>query len=121
MMLWTLPALIASALAGAVAHEIAHWAVWRLTGRNPSLDVVKLIVRPRAGPSHTTVGDRVAAGAPYLAGLVAVAVGWLSGQIFLTVFGAAMFQIPSAADVRTLRGQAEWVSLTSGEPSESCA
>lgn len=103
-----LPVFIAVALAGAIAHELAHWIVWIVTGRDPSLDIVKLVVRPRSGPPHTTIGDRLAASAPYILGAVCVLVGATGAGVLWMVFGLAMIGLPSAADVRTVRGQAVW-------------
>ena len=103
-----LAAFVVVAMVGAIAHELAHWAVWRLTGRRPALDLWQLQVRPRAGPRRTTRGDRVAAGAPYLVGGVAVAVGVLGYGVLWIVFGVAMVQIPSRVDVATVLGKTEW-------------
>lgn len=99
---------ITAAFAGAVGHEVAHWLVWRATGRQPRLDVWGLTVQARAGPQHTTAGDRVAAAAPYALGLACILVGLQRGLIPLALFGGAMVQIPSNVDVRTMRGQTEW-------------
>lgn len=108
MALLTILSLVAVAMCGVVAHELAHWAVWFVTGRQPELDLVKLEVRPRAGDMDTTTGDRVAAAAPYVIGSLVAVLGWHSGAAFAVVFGAAMVQIPSAVDVATLRGRTKW-------------
>lgn len=99
---------VVAAFAGAIAHEVAHWIVWRVTGRRPRLDLWGLCVQPRAGPQRTTLGDRIAAAAPYAIGLTCVLGGLQSGVIAATVFGGAMIQIPSQVDVRTMLGRTEW-------------
>jgi len=103
-----LVSLIVAAFAGAIGHEVAHWLVWRLTGRDPRLDLWGLAVQPRAGPQRTTAGDRVAAAAPYVVGISCLLAGWEMGAITLAVFGGAMVQIPSSVDVRTMLGRTEW-------------
>lgn len=100
--------LIAVAIAGAIGHELMHWVVWVVTGRQPELDLWKLEVRPSAGPRETVLGDRVAAAAPYVTGGCCVALGWYSGALLVMVFGAAMIQLPSAADVGAMRGRVKW-------------
>jgi len=100
--------LVAVAVAGALGHEVMHWLVWVFTGRQPELDLWHLEVRPTAGPRETVLGDRVAAAAPYVIGACCVALGWHSGALLVMVFGAAMVQIPSAADYGALRGRAVW-------------
>lgn len=99
---------MAAALAGALAHEVAHWLVWAVAGRAPVFDLWALTVRPTAGPSHVTPSDRIAAIAPYPIGLLAALVGWRLGHLPLLFFGAFMFQIPSAADLAAIRGAATW-------------
>lgn len=111
MSLVELATWILAAFAGAIGHEVAHWAVWLVTGRRPQLDVWKLEVVPRAGQAHTTAGDRVAAAAPYLGGAGVVAWG-VSGHVALaTIFGLAMIGIPSRADIDAMRGRVTWASL----------
>lgn len=107
---------IVAALAGALAHEVAHWLVWSVTGRAPQLRVWELDVIPHAGPSHTTPGDRVAAAAPYLLGAVCVLVGLQSGSALWVIAGLASIQIPSRADVVTMLGRATWSTLVEPEP-----
>jgi len=104
-----LVSLIAAAFAGALGHELAHWIVWRVTGRNPRLDIWGLCVQPRAGPRRTTAGDRVAAASPYAIGLACLLAGLDGGVLPLVAFGGAMVQIPSKVDVATIRGQTEWL------------
>lgn len=108
MALLTILSLVVMAMAGVLAHELAHWAVWQVAGRRPELDLFKLEVRPCAGPMETTVGDRVAAAAPYAVGALVAVLGWYSGAVTVVVFGAAMIQIPSAVDVATMRGDTHW-------------
>jgi hypothetical protein len=108
MSLRLLAALAVAALGGVFAHELAHWLVWRLSGRRPLLDCWRLEVRPQAGPARTTPLDRVAAAAPYAGGLAALCAGVLGGRVLLVVFGVAMVQLPSRADVRTLLGRTVW-------------
>lgn len=93
-------------LLGSIAHELAHWLVWRATGRRPRLYLWELIVRPRSGPTRALPGDRVAAVAPYVVGSSVAVAGYLSGLWPLVVFGLAMHGIPSAADVRVISGKA---------------
>lgn len=108
MMLATVLTWAAAGLAGALAHEVAHWLVWRLTGRDPALHPWKLIVRPRAGPTATTAGDRLAAAAPYALGLGATVYGVAVGSWPLIYFGVFTFQIPSRSDVSTVLGRTKW-------------
>lgn len=108
MTLSLLVSMIGAAFAGAISHELAHWFVWRLTGRKPRLDLWKLVVHPQAGPQAVTAGDRVAAAAPYLIGLCALLTAAVSGSVVAAMFGLGLVQIPSASDVATLRGNAKW-------------
>lgn len=108
MTLRLLAGMIVAALLGALGHEIAHWIVWRVSGRRPQLDLWRLEVRPRSGPQRTTWSDRVAAAAPYLFGATAVVSGALTARVLLVVFGGAMIQIPSRVDVATICGETEW-------------
>jgi len=113
----TLLSWMAAALAGAVAHELAHWVVWRLAGRQPTLDIVELTVRPTTGPVHTTLADRAAAAAPYVLGGVVLGIG-LRWQLWPAVFfGVFAIQIPSAADLAAMRGTAQWQFYDNGGPS----
>jgi len=100
--------LIGVALAGAVSHELAHWIVWKASGRDPELDLWQLEVRPRAGPPNVVGADRVAAAAPYVAGAFAIAAGSFADLLLVMVFGIAMIQIPSAVDLATMRGDVVW-------------
>lgn len=111
MSLFELATWILAAFAGGVSHEVAHWMVWFVTGRKPKLDVWKLEVVPRAGVSHTTVGDRVAAAAPYVAGCLAVGWGVKAADAQVAIFGLAMIGIPSRADIDAMRGRVTWASL----------
>lgn len=119
MTLRLLGSMIAAGFAGAIAHELAHWIVWRVTGRRPSFAVWRLVVVPRAGPSHTTPADRVAAAAPYVMGLAALLWGFSGGGILWVVFGLAAIQVPSRSDVAAMRGQVDWEigAETTAEPS----
>lgn len=101
---------ILAAFAGAIAHEVAHWLVWRVTGRRPELDLWGLTVIPHAGPAHATPGDRVAAAAPYVVGLSCCLSGVVSGEVLWVVFGVGMVQLPSRADLATMRGDVTWRS-----------
>lgn len=103
-----LVSLIAAAMAGAIGHELAHWIVWKWTGRDPDLDLWKLCVRPRAGPRQTTVGDRVSAASPYVIGMASVLLGLSGGGLIAVAFGAGMVQLPSRVDVVTMVGKTEW-------------
>lgn len=100
--------MVGAAFLGALAHEAAHWLVWHCTGRQPTLDLWLLEVQPRAGPRHTTLGDRVAAAAPYVCGVAAIVGGWVTTAVLPIVFGLAMIQIPSRIDLATLLGRVEW-------------
>jgi len=111
MSLLELLSWMAAALAGAVGHEVAHYLVWTATGRDPKLHLLGLYVEPRAGPSAGTFGDRVAAAAPYLVGLTALLWAFASSGVVWAVFGVAMVQLPSAADIAAVRGEVEWASL----------
>lgn len=102
---------IGIALAGTVGHEIAHYLVWQVTGREPRLHLWKLTVTPHAGPPDATTGDRVSAAAPYLVGAAALLWALLASAPLWGIFGLGMFQIPSRADVDTMRGRVRWVSL----------
>lgn len=108
-MILQLLTLIGAGLAGALAHEGAHWLVWRLSGRDPTLHPWKLVVRPRAGPAFTTATDRVAAAAPYVLGVAVGGWGVIAGNWPAIFFGVFAFQIPSQSDVTTMLGRAEWV------------
>jgi len=70
-----------------------------------------LTVTPRAGASHSTAGDRVAAAAPYLVGLASVVSGYAFGSALWILFGLGMFQVPSRADVDAMRGEVTWRGL----------
>ena len=111
MSLLELLSWIGAALAGAFAHELAHYAVWTATGREPRFDVLGLYVEPTAGPARATRGDRVAGAAPYLCGLTALVWAFVTHSAPWAVFGLATAQLPSAADVAAMRGEAEWESL----------
>lgn len=100
-----------AAVAGAIAHELAHYLVWVATGREPLFDVRELEVLPTAGPEHGTRTDRIAAGAPYLCGALAVFVGVWNLSAVVVIFGLAMVQLPSAADVAAMRGDVRWRPL----------
>lgn len=104
----TLAAWVAAGLAGALAHEGAHWLVWRLAGRRPTVDWRKLNARPHAGPAAVTRADRLAAAAPYALGVFAVGVGWAWAWWPAIYFGAFAFGIPSRVDVETMRGRVRW-------------
>ena len=106
LLLW-----MAVALAGAIAHEVAHHLVWLATGRKPRLDVWGLQVVPTAGPPNGTLGDRVAGAAPYVCGLTALVWAFVSGRVSWAIFGLAMVQLPSRADVAAMRGDVRWASL----------
>lgn len=103
------PTLVAAGIAGAITHEVAHWLVWLLAGRRPRLDLWGLSVKPRAGPTRTTLADRVAAAAPYVTAVPIVLVGLEHGSWPAVVFGICMFQLPSLSDLAAMRGRAEWV------------
>lgn len=111
MSLLELLSWIAAALAGAIAHEVAHYLVWIVTGREPRFEFLGLYVEPTAGPPTGTRGDRVAGAAPYLCGLTALVWAFAISSAPWAVFGLAMVQLPSAADVAAMRGEVEWVSL----------
>lgn len=104
----TVAVLTIALLVGTIGHEIAHWLVWRVAGRDPRLDLWKLEVQPRAGPRWTTPADRLAAAAPYLVGGVVLAAGWWIGDLAVLAFGVGVFQLPSEVDVATMRGRTEW-------------
>lgn len=99
---------IIAGLLGAVGHEVAHWVVWTATGRQPIMHWMKLYVEPTAGEEFVTSGDRFAAAAPYLLGATVVVVGAISQSPLWIIFGIAMIQIPSRADVAAMRGGARW-------------
>lgn len=107
-MMWTVLTLAAAGLAGALAHEVAHWLVWRLTGRDPTIHPWQLVVRPRAGPTWTTPGDRLAAAAPYALGISVAGWGVVVGNWPAIYFGVFAFQIPSRSDVSTVLGRTKW-------------
>lgn len=111
MSLLELTSWILAAFAGAIAHELAHWLVWKASGRQPDLRVWALEVIPRAGVATVTPSDRAAAAAPYVAGAVAIAWGLSAGAMLAVVFGIGMVQLPSRADVETIRGRVVWRSL----------
>lgn len=102
---------MAAAVAGALAHELAHYAVWLVSGRAPDFDVWQLEVVPTAGSRESTQADRVAAAAPYALGALAVASGVASASVTSAVFGLAMVQVPSRADLAAMRGDVEWARL----------
>lgn len=99
---------IIAMFAGALGHEVAHWAVWTATGRQPRLHWRDLYVEPRAGPAMTTLGDRLAAAAPYLIGVLAISTGLLTSQPLVWVFGVGFVFNPSRADWEAIRGTAKW-------------
>lgn len=104
-------AWMAAAIGGALAHELAHYAVWVVSGRAPDFDVWQLEVVPTAGSRESTETDRIAAAAPYAVGAVAVAYGVASTSVTWAVFGLAMVQLPSRADLAAMRGDVEWATL----------
>ena len=99
-------AFVGVALLGIPAHELAHWIVWKLAGRRPTFSL--RTVTPRAGPSHTTAADRLAAAAPYAGGSLAVLLGVLAAEVLWVVFGVAMVCRPSRVDWAAMRGRVEW-------------
>lgn len=105
-------AFIAAMFAGAIGHELAHWIVWRSLGRDPRLHIRSLYVEPRAGPSIVTVGDRLAAAAPYVIGLLAIVAGVALARPLVWVFGLGFIFNPSRADWRTMKGRGEWRDLS---------
>lgn len=107
-MILELGSLVVAGLLGALAHEVAHWLVWRAAGRAPRMYWWKLQVRPTAGPQRTTRADRVAAVAPYVLGVLSVLVGLELGSWPLVFFGLFAFQVPSAVDLQTMLGRVEW-------------
>jgi hypothetical protein len=104
-------AAIGLGLAGALAHEVTHWLVWRLGGRDPEFRLIELEVRPRAGPNHTTPLDRAAAIAPYAVAILALPLCLSLRWWPLWVAWVMLVQIPSSADVRTALGRTEWAGL----------
>lgn len=102
---------LVAAFLGAIAHEVAHWIVWQLTGRQPRFRWWQLRVDPTAGPASTTLGDRVAAAAPYVIGAACGIVGAVFGSAVAVIFALGMVQIPSRADIDTMRGRATWAGL----------
>lgn len=107
--------LVLAGFSGALAHEVAHWIVWRFTGRRPLLDLRGLSVKPRGGPQQTTTGDRIAAAAPYVIGCCCILLWVSSGGLTLLAFGLAMVQIPSGVDVATVRGRTVWKVQTNAD------
>lgn len=105
-------AFIAAMFAGAIGHELAHWIVWRWLGRDPKLHIRSLFVEPRAGPSTVTVGDRLAAAAPYVVGLLAIVAGVALARPLVWVIGIGFVFNPSRADWRTIQGRGEWGRLS---------
>jgi hypothetical protein len=88
-------AVVCCGLLGAVVHELAHYAVWQVAGRQPEIDWRALHVDWTAGPDRVRPSDRVAAAAPVVLGILilpAVAavgtVGVWVGWLVLTVGGA---------------------------------
>jgi len=106
---------IVAALLGAIGHEVAHWVVWQYAGRSPWLDLWRLTVIPRAGPAEVTEMDKVAAAAPYAVGLVCCIYGIITWHSTWVIFSLAMIQIPSEADIETIRGNVTWRSLAVSE------
>jgi len=102
---------IVAGLLGAVAHEVAHWVVWVATGREPVFHWVELYVEPTTGEQRVTIGDRIAAVAPYLCGATALVWAFVSSSALWAIFGLAMVQLPSRADFAAMRGNVEWISL----------
>ena len=100
-----------AAVAGAVSHELAHYVVWLVTGRDPKLHLRALFVEPRAGPATGTTGDRVAAAAPYICGVSTIVFAVVTASAVWGVFGVAMIARPSRADLAAIRGDVSWVSL----------
>jgi len=100
-----------AAFLGAIAHEIAHWIVWLFAGRAPQLDLWQLTVIPQAGPPGVTTADRVAAAAPYVVGGACIIYGAVRREALWVIFGIGMVQLPSAADVATMRGDVTWRGL----------
>lgn len=107
-MLGTLFTWMLAGLAGALAHEGAHWLVWRLAGRDPVCDLRELEVRPRAGPARLLAGDRAAAAAPYALALAVGGYGVAVASWPAIYFGVFAFQIPSRSDIGAVLGRVTW-------------
>lgn len=99
---------IVCGLLGALLHEIAHWTVWKLTGRNPQLDWWNLNVYPRAGDIDITPGDRIAALAPYILALGLLPAVINSGYIPFAIGLLFLVQYPSSADINAALGRGQW-------------
>lgn len=99
---------IAAMFAGSLSHELAHWMVWRATGRRPKMHWWQLYVEPRAGPATVNGFDRVAAAAPYAVGTTVLLVAVLASSYLVGAFGLGMVFLPSRSDWRTIRGRGEW-------------
>lgn len=102
---------IAAGLAGSISHELAHWAVWKVGGRDPQLNLWGLEVVPRAGPAHGTTVDKWAGVAPYLLGVTAVGAGAYSRTWLLFWFGVSMVMFGSKADAAAVSGDVTWKTL----------
>lgn len=98
-------------LAGAIIHELAHWIVWKVGGRDPKFRLISLEVRPRSGPPHTTLLDRGAAVAPYAVALVTLPPVAMLHWWPAWIGWAMLVQLPSSADVRTALGRSRWAGL----------
>jgi len=100
--------LITAMFAGAVLHEVLHYAVWVIAGRHPVLDLWRLEVRPQAGPSTVTPLDRVAAAAPYIVGACAGAAAFIAGSVVVFAFAAGLVLFASRSDLDAVLGTAKW-------------
>jgi len=100
--------IVVAAILGSIGHELAHWLIWQLTGRQPRLELLGNAVYPQAGPAQVTLGDRLAAAAPYAGGAGAVLSGIVLQEVLLVTFGAGMLLFVSREDVAVILGRGEW-------------
>ncbi len=99
-------AYVGAIATGVVCHELAHWVVWAVTGRQPVFGLTS--VRPRAGPPRTLPSDRMAAAAPYALGAVAILIGGYHTSILWFGLGLGLIKIPSKSDIEAMRGRVKW-------------
>lgn len=93
---------------GTVLHELAHYTVWRVAGRDPIIKAERsFMVCPRRGPTHVTPADRLAAVAPYVLGVGMVGLGIVLNNMWWWVLALGLL-FPSGSDIQAMLGKAEW-------------
>ncbi len=85
---WVMPVAIVGGVLGAITHELTHWLMARLCGRDAFIDWIHFDTYWLI-PDEPALADRLVALAPQLTGLVALTVGLLSAPLTSSVVVAA--------------------------------